>query len=56
MRYAVIENGVVVNTVLWDGTTAWSPPGLVLPIEDTVSIGFLYADGVFTAPPEPEQE
>jgi hypothetical protein len=24
--YAVIDGGLVVNTVVWDGESAWSPP------------------------------
>lgn len=53
--YAVIENGTVVNVVLWDGETEWSPDtGDVVKTDGTVSIGWGYNDGVFSAPPVPE--
>lgn len=53
--YAVIENNTVVNVVLWDGESKWSPDnGVVIPAADGVGIGWLYADGTFTAPDIPE--
>ncbi|ELI9468635.1 tail fiber assembly protein [Escherichia coli] len=53
--YAVIENNTVVNTVLWDGESEWSPDnGVAIPAADGVGIGWLYADGTFTAPDIPE--
>lgn len=52
--YAVIENGTVVNVVLWDGESEWSPDnGVAIPAADGVGIGWLYADGEFSAPPVP---
>ena len=46
MRYAVIENGVVVNVALADAPLAanWIQ-------SDTAAIGDLYADGAFAKPP-----
>ncbi|MCK2420152.1 tail fiber assembly protein [Escherichia coli] len=53
--YAVIENNTVVNVVLWDGESEWSPDnGVAIPAADGVGIGWLYADGAFTAPDIPE--
>ena len=53
--YAVIENNTVVNAVLWDGESEWSPDnGVAIPAADGVGIGWLYADGTFTAPDIPE--
>ena len=56
--YALIENGLVTNVVVWNGDTAnWQPPdGVeVVEIEEgaTVGIGYSYADGVFAAPTAP---
>ena len=52
--YAVIENGVVVNMVVWDGHTAWVPlPGReAIQLQDgsTVSIGWTW-DGTNFSPP-----
>jgi hypothetical protein len=54
--YAVIENNTVVNVVLWDGKSEWSPDnGVAIPAADGVGIGWSYADGVFTAPDIPDQ-
>ncbi|EOZ3809777.1 tail fiber assembly protein [Citrobacter youngae] len=53
--YAVIENNTVVNVVLWDGESEWSPDnGVAIPAADGVGIGWSYADGAFTAPDIPE--
>lgn len=39
-RFAVVENGIVVNVVLWDGETDWQPPeGANLVRSDTLSQG-----------------
>ena len=49
MKAHVIENGVVVNTILVDSLDFM--PNLVEATEG--GIGWTYANGVFTAPPEP---
>jgi hypothetical protein len=49
--YAVIEDGVVTNMALAEEDFA-AEQGWVLPTEG-VTIGWLYADGVFSSPPEP---
>jgi len=62
MKYAIIENGTVVNVVLADAQFALSNGWVECP--DVVEIGWTYADGVFTvpvvveptAPPAPTKE
>lgn len=50
-NYAVIEKGSVTNIVLWDGESEWAPDnGVAIPATEGVGIGWLYADGTFTAP------
>jgi hypothetical protein len=55
-NYALIENGLVVNVVVWDGdTSSWSVPdgqaAVLLKDGDSAYIGLGYADGVFEKPP-----
>ncbi len=57
MKYALISNGLVVNTIVWDGQTPYDPPAgctLVEITNDAVSIGVAYIDCQFVVPPEPE--
>lgn len=44
MRHAVILNGQVVNVVLWDGVSDWSPGEIYAALEcpDHVGIGWLW--------------
>jgi len=55
MNYAIISStGLVVNTIEWDGATFWQPPAGHTAIATTeAGIGWSYANGTFTAPPEP---
>jgi hypothetical protein len=42
MRYAVVDNttSLVVNVIMWDGTSEWSPPtGTAIYASDTADIG-----------------
>ena len=40
MRYAVIENGVVINVIVWDGVTPYDPgEGITVVQSDTLNIG-----------------
>jgi hypothetical protein len=40
MRYVIIENGIVVNVVEWDGQAQWAPPpGTTAERSDTLDIG-----------------
>ena len=49
--WAVIHSGKVVNTVVWDGESAWSPPTgtTLVPLADypQAGIGWDYTDGTF---------
>jgi len=52
-RYALVKNGVVENTVTWDGITPYNPIGYEkIEILEGVEcdIGYTYSEGVFTAP------
>lgn len=53
-RYALIEDGVVVNVAIAYGE--WPHGGQAVNIDDQpeVTPGWAYANGVFVAPPEPE--
>ena len=55
--YAVVENGVVVNTIEWDGAAQWSiPTGCSLqqiPTDAYVGIGSTFDGHNFSAPPAP---
>ena len=55
MNYAIISStGLVVNTIEWDGATFWQPPAGHIAVATTeAGIGWSYANGTFTAPPEP---
>lgn len=56
MNYAIVENGVVSNVILWDGKSTY-----VLPTTKTLVslegsdawIGWTYDGTTFTAPEEP---
>lgn len=53
--YAIVnkENGVVENTILWDGLPEWLPPDGCEAIKtDGVAIGWIYSSGKFSPPPE----
>lgn len=53
--YAVVNGGVVINVVAWDGKADWSPDtGEVVETNNPVAIGWSYSDGVFSPPPVPE--
>ncbi|QBO63882.1 tail fiber assembly protein [Escherichia phage vB_EcoM_Goslar] len=60
--YAVIENGVVVNTIVYDGEAELDifDNQQLVSISDTAAvspgIGWLYSNGEFIAPPEPERQ
>ncbi|MEM8447422.1 tail fiber assembly protein [Morganella morganii] len=57
--YAVIENGIVVNVIIWDGESEIAVPDErqlinISDIDDNPGIGWSYSDGEFTSPPPPE--
>ncbi|WP_315707539.1 tail fiber assembly protein [Brenneria uluponensis] len=50
--YAVVNNGVVVNTVMWDGQTEWKAEnGSTVLADVPVGIGWLYDGAAFHEPP-----
>lgn len=51
-KYAVIENGIVTNIIIWDGETSLGEltNKLVMLPEYFVDLGFYYADGSFAGP------
>lgn len=56
--FAIIQNGIVVNVVVWDGDESiWQPPegttAVQVPDDQVAYIGFPYVDGVFHSPPPP---
>lgn len=58
--YALVQKGVVINTVVWDGETKVDFGSGVTAIElaegQIVNAGYSYKNGVFTAPPPTEEE
>ncbi len=56
-NYVIVENGVVVNIVIWDGEAEWSPNSgqTAAEIKDgvEVDIGYSFIDGKFVAPVVP---
>jgi hypothetical protein len=55
MNYAIISTtGLVINIIEWDEATSWQPPAGHTAVATTeAGIGYTYANGTFTAPPEP---
>jgi hypothetical protein len=53
-RYALVQNDVVVNVVLWDGETEYNPDGELVAIADDEVVGPVWtrAKGKWVAPPE----
>lgn len=55
-KYAVVVNGIVTNTVVWDGKNDWKPTeGDAVPLSGDAGIGWGYSEGTFSPPPEPEK-
>ncbi|MHA0917094.1 tail fiber assembly protein [Kosakonia cowanii] len=52
--YAVVENGVVINTVVWDGKSEWKPEtGEPVLVDGQCGTGWFYDGTTFSAPPVP---
>lgn len=53
-QYALVEAGVVVNVILWDGVSEWIPPANQQPVQipegSNIAIGWTY-DGATFSPP-----
>jgi hypothetical protein len=58
MRHAQIQDGTVINVIVWDGETPYDPgEGITLvKCPDTVGGGFTYDGKKFTAPEPVEPE
>lgn len=58
MKYAVInEKGQVVNSIILEDASKWIPPeGHQIVASDEASPGWIYNDGVFSAPVVPSSE
>ena len=58
MRYAIVKDSVVINVIEYESQPTTPPPGFedghVAIQADTVSIGWTYANGIFTNPNPPE--
>jgi hypothetical protein len=56
-NYALIENGLVTNVVLWDGANEWQADGGVsirlIGEGEVVAIGYSFDGQTFAAPPAP---
>lgn len=49
--YAVVENDVVTNLVIWDGKSEWSPEaGTAVRVNGACGIGWRYDGKTFIAP------
>jgi hypothetical protein len=57
-RWFVLNGDTVVNHIVWDGSSGWSPPeGHTLVAEEEgseVNVGWRLVNGEWIAPPEPE--
>ena len=59
-EWAVIKDGMVVNTILWDGESDWTQNENQVAVEipeapegeQRAGIGWTYSGGVFVPPPE----
>lgn len=55
-RWAMVENGIVINIVNWDGDLSkWMPPAGIQMVlaSDEAGIGWTYQDGQFEKPIDP---
>jgi hypothetical protein len=46
MRYCIIENGYIINTIIWDGESEYAaPPGCILMLEtEALTAGYAYEE------------
>jgi hypothetical protein len=54
-NYALINSeNLVINTTLWDGVSAWTPPAgqQIVELTGDAGIGWSYIEGEFLPPPE----
>ena len=54
--YAIVENGVIANVIVWDGVTEYTSPNgttlIQIPDGTYTGIGATYSNGVFGPPPQ----
>lgn len=56
-NYAVIENGMVVNVIVWDGVAGLGDGDqMIIETVDGCGIGWTYAGGEFIPPPVADQD
>ncbi|OQP33983.1 tail fiber assembly protein [Pantoea latae] len=59
-KYALVKDGQVINTILWDGEAEADFGDGVVAVEfaddEPIQIGYLYEDGKFSEPPLTEEE
>ena len=56
-NYAVIENGMVVNVIVWDGAAGLGDGDqMIIETVDGCGIGWTYAGGEFIPPPVADQD
>jgi hypothetical protein len=52
MNYAIINNGTVINIVLWDGVSPYNPGSgntlVLIPADTFVNIGYTYNGSTFS--------
>ena len=52
--YAVVDAGVVINWVIWDGESDWKPDsGVAILANGLAGIGWAYNNGDFIPPETP---
>jgi hypothetical protein len=54
--FAEIKDGVIVNTSVWDAETPQGEQFVEITDIENVGIGWLYVNGEFIEPPQPEPE
>ncbi|MDE8556955.1 tail fiber assembly protein [Pantoea vagans] len=58
--YALVKDGIVINTVVWDGETAVdfgeNVTTVIIPDDNPAAAGYSYADGKFIAPPPTSED
>lgn len=54
--YAIVENGVVANVIVWDGVAEYTPPDgtalVQIPDGTYTGPGATYSNGAFGPPPQ----